>query len=476
MRREDNKAPSNSRAVYLKSAKNIVLLSVTFFVLMVVINIFAAQLPSQYTHFDTTNIQLYSISDHTKQVVAELDEDVELYLVAQYGKEDRVIQELLQRYDDLSTKVRMEQIDPILQPDRLEQYASSLESNSVIVSMGDRYKVINYSSMYVDTRTYTEESGYVYDSSFAGEQEVTSAIAFVSSEDLPKMYVLTGHGEATLPTYIQQAVERENIDNELLNLGAVDAIPEDADFLLLYAPEKDLQAKEAQAILNYLKNGGRMILIGHCPTSFTNLSTITSYYGIEQLDGTVIERNSNYFMSQYPSYILTSIASHKITQPLMEQGYFVLAPESCGLVPMDSTRDTVQSAPLLYTTDSAINVISADQEQVEADAVGPFTVGLAVEEETTAGTTRLVWFTSPHLLLEDINELASGANYDLFLNTLSWMYDFDTGISIRTKNLMMDYLSIQPSVGTALGIGMTIVLPAVVLAVGYVILIQRRKR
>lgn len=41
-------------------------------------------------------------------------------------------------------------------------------------------------------------STYSYSYSFDGEGLITSAIAYVVSDDLPQLYVLEGHGEAEL--------------------------------------------------------------------------------------------------------------------------------------------------------------------------------------------------------------------------------------------------------------------------------------
>lgn len=469
--------PSSSGTFRLQCVKDILLLCVVALLLVVAVNIFTSQLPVRYTHLDTTGVQLYSISDHTKQIVSGLEDSVQLYLVAQYGKEDSIIQELLQRYGDLSGKIQVKQVDPVLQPDFLEQFSPSIETNSVIVASGDRFKIVSFSSMYVETQTYTETTGYVYDSFFAGEQEITGAISFVTSGELTKLYLLTGHGEAELPAYIQEAAARENIQVESLNLNTIGAVPADADLLLLYAPERDLLNGEAEMLLTYLKNGGSVMLIGGCLSSAPNLDTVVAYYGVERIEGTVIERNSNYYMEQYPSYVLANIANHSITQPLVNKGYFVLSPLSHGLVPKENSRDSIVSSPLLYTTDSSLSISDANPgDNAEALALGPFTIGLAVEEPVGEKTARLVWFTSPYLLLEDVNELSSGANYDLFLNALSWLYDFDEGISIRSKDLMMDYLSVRSTTSMALGAVMVLFIPAAVLAVGGIVLIRRRKR
>ena len=466
---------SSPTAVSFKKqySKSVLWLCIAAICLTIVFNVFISLLPIQWIHFDTTDIKLYSLSDFTEQILSGVEEDIHLYFVAQYGKEDGIIKELLQRYEDLSTNIYVEQIDPVLQPDFLEQYAGSIETNSVIVTANGCAKIVSPSSMYVEYQQYTQEGGYAYEAQFVGEQEITGAISFVISDELPKLYLLTGHGEEKLPDYIQQAITRENMEIETINLCTQESVPADADMLLLYAPTRDLLEQEAKMILTYLQNGGRMLLIGGCqPAPYLDL--VMANYGIERLEGNVIERNGNYYL-EYPTYILANIAAHSITRPLANQGYSVLSPVSQGLVPREDTRETIVSTPLLYTTDSALS-ISESGEGAEAEALGPFTLGLAVEEKISENATRLVWFTSPYLLLEDVNELSSGANYDLFFNSLNWLYGYEQGISVRAKNLLMDYLSIRQSQEIILGTGMIIGIPAIVLMAGGVRLYKRRSK
>lgn len=449
---------------------SILLLCSAAVLLTAAVNLFLSQLPSGWTHFDTTDIRLYSLSDFTKQVLSSLEEDIDIYLVAPYGSEDSIVQELLSRYAGSSGRVRVRQVDPALEPDTLARFTPSIEANSVIVTGENRFRVLSPGELYLDSASGSQ---------FAGEQRITGAISFVASGKSPKLYQLSGHGEGELPSYLVQAISQENIQLEELRLSAEKAVPDDADILLLYAPERDLLEEETELLLEYLRSGGRMILIGggiNQPSP--NLDALGAYYGITREEGVVMEGNSNYYLEQYPSYVLAGIASHAITRPLLDKGYFVLSPMSFGLAPAAQVRESVISSALLYTTQSSLSVSGSGLEsgQVDAYAQGPFTIGLAVEEEGAEGTARLVWFTSPYLLLEEVNELSSGANCDLFLNTLSWMYDFDQGISIRAKNLMMDYLVIRPGTGTALGIVLAAVIPMAVLAIGVVVLQKRRKR
>ena len=121
--------------------------------------------------------------------------------MATEGQEDAQIQALLNRYADLSDQVTVTTLDPAVNPGVLKEYEDQdLYMNSVIVSGEERSRLVSYEDIYLynysmDYSTY----GYTYTVDFDGERALTSAIHYVSSDDLPKVYVLTGHGESQMP-------------------------------------------------------------------------------------------------------------------------------------------------------------------------------------------------------------------------------------------------------------------------------------
>ena len=152
------------------------------------------KLPSKYTEIDVSEQKLYSISDDTAEMLKDLDKDVTIYQIAQNGSEDENISKLLERYEDESDHVKVELKDPVVNPKFVSNYTNSnISSNSLIVTCGDRYKIIDYNNIYeyqMDYNTYSYQT-----TGFDGEGQITSAIAYVVSEDLPVLYTLEGHGE-----------------------------------------------------------------------------------------------------------------------------------------------------------------------------------------------------------------------------------------------------------------------------------------
>lgn len=215
----------------------------------IAVNVLAGALPASLTQRDTSSHQLYSLSEQTENLVAGLEEDVTIYWIVQAGSEDPYVDLLLDQYTALSDHLTVEKVDPDVHPTFLEQYElSSVYNNSFVVECGETYRYVSYSDVY-------EYSYTTYETSFAGEGALTSAISYVTSEDLPKVYTLTGHGESELSSDFADAVDQQNIETEELSLLTVEAVPEDADAVLIYAPQSDLSEDEVEKLSAYLEAG-----------------------------------------------------------------------------------------------------------------------------------------------------------------------------------------------------------------------------
>ncbi len=110
--------------------------------------------------------------------------------------------------------MKVELKDPVVSPKFVSEYTSDqVSSNSLIVVCGDRNKVVNYNDMYESTMDYNT---YSYQTTgFDGEGQITSAIAYVTTENLPVLYTLEGHGEKELDSTIKEDIEKANMEVSL---------------------------------------------------------------------------------------------------------------------------------------------------------------------------------------------------------------------------------------------------------------------
>lgn len=449
----------------------------------VALNLFAGALPATMTQCDTTSNQLFTVSEQTELLVGGLEEDLTIYWVVRSGYEESYIGTLLDQYEAISDKVKVVKKDPDVYPTFADQYTDSLTENSLIVESGDRSRYVDYNDIFV----LDYESYYYYGEqnwSFYGEQELTSAIDYVISEDLPKVYLLTGHGESTLSSTFASAVEKENIDTEDLSLLTVEAVPTDADCLFIYAPQSDISAAEKTKIEEYLANGGKMVLITDPleDGNLTNLSALMAYYGVSAAEGIVIEANQSYYTWGTPYYLLPELNTHAITSPLIDGGYYVMMPIAQGLVVSDDLPETISVSQLLTTSGSAFSKAAGygltTYEKEDGDTDGPFALAVAIEETIDDSiSSSIIWISSSMLLDDQSNEAVAGGNQDFFLNTLNYLCGSgDSSISIHAKSLSNEYLTMDSSTASLLTVLILGVIPIAYLAVGIFIWFRRKRR
>lgn len=226
------------------------------------------------TNYDISSSKLYSITSNTKVVVNNLQQDVTIYWVVQSGEENDVIENLLSKYESLSDHIEVAKKNPDVYPTFTQQYTSeSVPNNSLIVESGERSRYISYNDIYVQT---TDMYSYSYSTSFDGEGAITSAIDYVVNEEQPKLYLVEGHGEADLPSTFAEQVEKDNIETESLSLLHTETIPEDADCLMIYAPESDISEDERDLLAEYVSGGGKLLVIAAQPVRTGSWKTCTA--------------------------------------------------------------------------------------------------------------------------------------------------------------------------------------------------------
>ena len=275
-------------------------LIVIIIAIVVVINLAAGQIPSQYSQVDISDNQLYSIGDQTRTLLSDLDTDVDIYYICQEGSEDTTIQRMLNLYEDSSSHINVTQVDPVVSPAFASQYTDEeVADNSIIVVCGETSQYIAYSDMYITEVDYTT---YSYQTTgYDGEGLVTSAIAYVTSDDLPKMYILEGHNESEISSELQDRITKANIVTENLSLVTQESVPEDCDILLINAPQNDLSENEASYIIDYLDQGGKAIITSNYTTSdMPNFDSVLSHYGLSRTEGIVVEGNGSYYYRVIP--------------------------------------------------------------------------------------------------------------------------------------------------------------------------------
>ncbi len=480
-KKEKRKFKDTVNKKYLKNGSYSSVMIVVFVAIIIVINMIAGNLPSKYTQLDISAEKLYTIGDETKAMLKDLDKDVTIYQIAQSGSEDETISNLLQRYADESEHITVEVKDPVVNPKFVSEYTTdNLSSNSLIVVCGDRNKVINYNNIYQSELDYNT---YSYNTTgFDGEGQITSAIAYVTSEDLPILYTLEGHGEQELDSTIKEDVEKANMDIQSLNLLTEGSVPDDASCLLINSPTSDFSDDEKDAIITYLENGGKaMIFSDYTGTEMKNFDAILENYGVKRAEGLVFEGDSQHYAMQMPYYLVPTVESTDITSEVASSGYYILMPYAQGIQKTDDVRDTVNIESLLTTSDSAYSktdINSGTLEKEDGDVEGPFDLGVSITESVEDGKeTHIIYFSTANLLQGEVNQMVSGGNEKLVMAAFSSLVDNETTttVSIPAKSLEVSYLTLTAYDASFWKICVIGLIPGAFLVIGFMIWLKRRK-
>jgi hypothetical protein len=219
---------------------------VLFVAVLVALYIVVGKLPVD--PIDFTEEQRYALSPQTLDLLANLDEEVQVYAFFTEGYYYRDEAEIwLNLYRTHSHgMLTYEFIDPDLDPGRAMQLGMS-RNNTVMFRQGDR----------VGTATQVDE------------QNLTSALIQAIQGAPRTVYVLTGHGERDVNGFddrdyqtIRASLELENITVQPLSLLGEDAsVPEDASAVLVLGPMAQLSVREVENLQTYLSNGGGLLLL-----------------------------------------------------------------------------------------------------------------------------------------------------------------------------------------------------------------------
>lgn len=465
-----------------------------------VINLIVAQLPETITKLDTSGLELYTITEATEKALSGIDENITIYLVASSGSEDGTLLELLGRYEALSSKIKVETVDPVKKPNFTSQYTDgSVTANSLIIESERRYTIVDYDKIYyyevyIDgsyigscTESEYQSLMMMYYSYYGvtptavpvmnAEGAITGAIKYTLSDYIPKVYMLSGHGESSLDATYSEYMNTDNIDiSESFQLLTAGAVPEDATCVMINNPTSDIAENEAELLKSFVANGGNIILItffrNFTTENMPNLVSLMEYYGMTVAEGMIIEGNSNNYYPNYPYYLLPKLNSSPLTESLDSTNIYVLMPNSHGINISSELRSGLTVYPILNTTAQSYIKLDPDSTTTkeDGDVEGPFYVGAAAVE----GNSKVVWYSSPGIELSAYD--ITGGNSTIFMSTINWVCQNQTeSLSIATKQLQVEALTIPELQANIWSVIIIVLIPASFIVAGLVVYIKRRR-
>ena len=424
-----------------------------------------------YHRFDFTGLAQFTVTSQTKDALSKLETPVRAlgffpptdpYGIANYATS------LLTEYQNYTDQLSIEVIDPDEHPDQARQYGITQYQTVVFESQNLRRLVL--------PQNIAEQAEHAF----------TSAILEVTGTVQKKVYFLTGHGESDINSSTPNGYSRARLgllDNlykvGTLNLTFTPGIPEDAAALIIAAPQQSLTKGEVEIIESYLKSDGWVMILTN-PDSPTEIKQLLSSWGVDIVDGTVIDPFS---------YVTPSIDSPIVPRI---RNFFGLAetyfPGATAIIPQEETDDKIMKQPLVWTSQDSwlekdFNTLAEPEFDGGTDQKGPLALGILIaaapadggEGEVTEETklTRLVVLGDSDFASNQ--HFYNGNNSDLFLNSVELLTAGTELISIERKVLPFRRLVVGPEVARFINYSSIGLLPLLVLITGVIIWWRRRQ-
>ncbi|MCK4515127.1 MAG: GldG family protein [Spirochaetaceae bacterium] len=448
-------------------------------VAVIVVNLLVAQLNLQ---IDMTDNNVYTLSEQTRGILADLDEEVTIYVLARRNEEPAQIMEALGRYEQASPWIRIETVDADANPGFVAQYdpeGEGLGNGSVIVATEDNYRPIGIRDLYsIDDRNPQAPTIM----GLNVERRVTNALIYVATGRTPIIYQTIGRGEMSVEQIGDMAADlaAENYEVRSLNLIQAPQVPEDGAVLLLFGIRTDLSQGEAQKIKDFLESGGRAVfMVDVLADPLPVLNDLLSGYGIRLSDGVLIEGNQNYHTGN-EFQLVPDLASHPITDSLIDARSPVMMPYGRAIEILSRKPRGVTIEPLAQTSAESflrMDLGNSDPARISGDLPGPFITAVgAVDREFSSSEeiTRIVVIGNARFLAPIYPFGYIPGNRDFILNAIGWVQNQEETLSIRAKFTLQFPMQLTGAQVLIFAGLFVIVIPLGILIAGLVVWLRRR--
>lgn len=442
----------------------------------------------QSKRWDLTSNRQYTLSEQTVKLLRELKTPVKFVVFETDAEVDR-IRVRMNEYAYQSGQVSVEYIDPDKRPVPAKEYEIQSYGTVVVEHMGRRERVV------------------VPQGQAPPEQDLTSALVKVLNPTEKRVYFLAGHGEKD-PTNTERggyssiidSLRQDNFQWEKLIIAQTNAIPENATVLVLAGPKTDLLEGEAALIRQYLsaRNGKLLVLLDppedfKKPAPLPQTEAIVKEWGINATPSVVVDVSG-----------LTKIATIPVAAPPYPEQAITSRFQLITMYPVARAVVPLMGAPADRTAQSFIqtaqrtwaetNLASLDPpdnlspDPDKGDITGPVSIAAAVAvpakadpaaqkkegEEQRPPETRVAVIGDSDFVANAY--LGIEGNRDLFLNTVNWLAQQESLISIRPKEPSDRRLTMTANhVMGVLWMSLVIV-PALVIGAGVFTWWRRRER
>lgn len=464
-------------------------------VIALLLNIVAGALCSRYPlSVDLTKARVFRLEQATRDYLATLNQPISIQVLATQEKFDAnsdynaQADAILQQFARSSDQITLSYINFAKDPTFAAKYAQyTLKEGDLLVSSGSKVRHIATQDLF----NYTQDASgsYVIASSKA-EQTVLSAVLYVVSTEMPKIAVISGHGENT-PAAFATLLEDNNFELSGVQLATED-LSADTDVALICAPQNDFTADELAKLDAFLQNGGKYgktvfyTAAADLP-ALPNLEAFLEEWGVAVGDGAVFETDDKRVYNYHPFYAVADYVDETYSALLRSTDVPFLAPVSKPLKVLYETRDNHSTSVLLqFGKSSGVRPSDADKSFTADDAVwkGPIPALVLCSNKLRDSQNANVIDAQSNVVVSGSTTMlesyavnnTSFANADYLVKLLNQLCARKDTVTVTPKQLSDSALNLTEGKANLLGALFVFVIPAVVLVYGLVLWLARRHK
>ena len=424
-------------------------------------------------------------SEVTDHVLAQLERDVHFYCVSPSGGQNNTLLNLLERYAAGSPHVTYSKESIVKNPVLLTRFSDAIGENEVtgdclIIHCPDtgRARVLSDDDYYV--YEYDLQTGTFSEAAVSYEKSVTEAILYVTQDELPRIQILTGHGEMTAAetAVLEETLVSANylVERVSLQTGALD--PESP--LMILSPAYDMGDQDLEKLMAFARAGGDFFFISQYsdPVEMGNFSSLLRLYGMEPYPGLCIamEEDADSYYGDAPVYLMPYMQETNATLPLISGGktLLLLAGSRAFHLPQE-TDPNLTLLPVLMTGQAYIrnylDGVSVSDRQA-GDETGHFPVALWADKMFDDGTISHAFILGNASLFTDYWTVNNTDSTAFLLQVVrSLQGKTPVNLDILPKNALREGLTLGSLTPAVI---VTVALPLLVLLAAVLVLWPRR--
>ena len=423
--------------------------------------------------FDMSKNAVFTLSDETVNYLKKMDGNVTMYYLAETGKENTYVTEVLERYVRQTDKVTLKTVDLIKNPSFAARYCTdggSIAKGTVVVESGKRFTTVEPElSFHIkkNNGNVSRELG------FSLESKLTQAVDYVLGDKSTNVVWLTAHGENGYEK-AAEVLQSENMQN--LYEKDVGLAAEKADLIIAFSPSNDISVDECADLKDYLENGGKMLIALNPGYDAKNFKSLTASYGMRVQDDVLTTDSVFDVIRGNRTYLVAYPTAHKITEGIAGVRN-LLFPVTSSVTVSDDTDCEV--------TRLAVSDVKTAAREIRQDTLseklstGVFT--LAAISEKPNGSKLLLCGSSQFAAPKDstLGDVLSADNYsnrEFLVSSVKYLTGSKDTVSVSPKSIMSRSLNLNLGTQIAFTALFGVLLPLSVFVLAFIVFKRRRNR